>query len=208
MRHFIQTLFFLLTPLLSFAQPVAEPFLLPIEDAFSVSGRGVVATGVVTRGTLKRGDTVELVGFSAQIRKATVVQIQILGAAPETVGKGQNVGLVLRGVTLEEVKRGMVIAQPGSIKSYQAFKAQVEIFPKEKGGKVVDSFFRPMIYLRTTDASGEFVWTDNVKSLKPGQKAVIALKLTSPVALEKGQTFAIRDFGKTIGTGTIVDFVP
>ena len=186
---------------------VDKPFLMPVEDVFSITGRGTVVTGRVERGTLKVNEEVEIVGLRDEILKRVVTGIEMFRKTLDEAIAGDNVGLLLRGTSKDEVERGMVIAAPGSIKPFRKFKAQVYILKKEEGGRHTPftSGYRPQFYFRTTDVTGLVTLPPDVQMVAPGDNVAITVELIKPVALEKGLRFAIREGGRTVGAGTITE---
>ncbi|MGQ9678636.1 MAG: elongation factor Tu [bacterium] len=187
---------------------VDKPFLMPIEDIFSITGRGTVVTGRVERGVLKPGSEVEIVGFGKH-DKVVVTSIEMFRKLLDDARAGDNVGLLLRGVGKEEVERGMVIAQPGSIKPYRKFKAEVYVLTKEEGGRHTPFFpgYRPQFYIRTTDVTGSVQLPSGVEMVMPGDHVTMDIELITPVALEQNSKFAIREGGRTVGAGTVVEII-
>ncbi len=188
-------------------EPVREtdkPFLMPIEDIFSIEGRGTVVTGKVSRGTVKVNDEIEIVGLRPT-SKTVVTGIEMFQKVLDEGQAGDNVGILLRGLKKEDVERGQVIAKPGSITPHTDFEAEVYILTKEEGGRHTPFFkgYKPQFYLRTTDVTGEVELPAGVEMVMPGDKITFVVKLISPVALEEKQKFAIREGGKTVGAGII-----
>jgi len=188
-------------------EPVREvdkPFLMPIEDVFSISGRGTVVTGRVERGVIKVGDEVEVVGFRDTI-KTVATSIEMFRKVLDEGLPGDNIGILLRGVKKDEVERGQVVAAPGSIKPHTKFKAETYILTKEEGGRHTPFFsgYRPQFYFRTTDVTGVVTLPEGVEMVMPGDNVTLEVSLITPVALEEGLRFAIREGGKTIGAGVI-----
>ncbi len=189
-------------------EPVREvdkPFLMPIEDVFSISGRGTVVTGRVERGRLKVGDEVEVVGFRDDVIKTVATSIEMFRKVLDEALPGDNIGILLRGVSKEDVERGQVVAAPGSIKPHTRFKAETYILTKEEGGRHTPFFsgYRPQFYFRTTDVTGVIGLPDGVEMVMPGDNVTLEVSLITPVALEEGLRFAIREGGKTVGAGVI-----
>ncbi len=184
---------------------VDKPFLLPVEDVFSIEGRGTVATGRVERGLLKVGEEVELVGLRDDIRKTTVTGIEMFNKSLDTAQAGDNVGLLLRGLKREDVERGEVIAKSGSVTPHTEFESEVYILTKEEGGRHSQfvSGYRPQFYIRTTDVTGEIQLPEGVDVALPGDNIKMTVRLITPVALEEGVRFAIREGGRTVGAGVI-----
>jgi len=192
--------------------PVREldkPFLMAVEDVFTITGRGTVATGRVERGVLKPGEEVEIVGFREEPLRTVVTSIEMFRKVLDEAVAGDNVGLLLRGVDRDDVERGMVIAKPGSIKPHRHFKAEVYVLRKEEGGRHTPfvTGYRPQFYFRTTDVTGEIVLPSGVEMVMPGDNVNMEVKLISPVAIEKGLRFAIREGGRTVGAGVVTDIL-
>jgi len=193
-------------------EPVREidkPFLLAIEDVFSITGRGTVVTGRVERGKLKVGDEVELVGLNPEIKKTVVTGIEMFRKVLDEALAGDNVGLLLRGIEKDEVERGMVVALPGSITPHTKFKAQVYVLKKEEGGRHTPFFsgYRPQFYFRTTDVTGTIKLPQGVEMVMPGDNIELEVELIKPVALEQNLRFAIREGGKTVGAGVVTQII-
>jgi len=190
-------------------QPVREidkPFLMPIEDIFTITGRGTVVTGRVERGKLKVGDEMEIVGFR-DTRKTIVTGVEMFRKLLDEGMAGDNVGLLLRGIDKDDVERGQVIAKPGSITPHKKFKAEVYVLKKEEGGRHTPFFngYRPQFYFRTTDVTGSVMLPAGVEMVMPGDNVNMAVELITPVAIEKGLRFAIREGGHTVGAGAVTD---
>ena len=190
------------------ARQVDKPFLMPIEDIFSISGRGTVATGRVDRGIVKVGETVEIVGIR-ETRSTVVTGVEMFKKLLDEGRAGDNVGLLLRGVDRKEIERGQVIAKPGSITPHTKFKAEAYILTKEEGGRHTPFFsgYRPQFYFRTTDVTGVAHLPEGVEMVMPGDNIAMEIELITPIAMEKGLRFAIREGGRTVGAGTISDIV-
>ncbi|RLD12852.1 MAG: elongation factor Tu [Caldiserica bacterium] len=188
---------------------IEKPFLMAVEDVFSITGRGTVATGRIERGKVKVGDNVEIIGLSHDIKKTVVTGVEMFRKELDEGVAGDNVGLLLRGIEKDEVERGMVVAAPGSITPHTHFKAQVYVLKKEEGGRHTPFFngYRPQFYIRTTDVTGEIKLPDGVEMVMPGDNIEMEIKLIYPVALEKGQRFAIREGGRTVGAGAITEII-
>jgi len=188
---------------------IDQPFLLAVEDVFTITGRGTVATGRIERGKVKVGDAVELIGLSHEVKKTVVTGIEMFRKVLDEGEAGDNVGLLLRGVEKDEVERGMVIAAPGSITPHTHFKAQVYVLKKEEGGRHTPFFpgYRPQFYLRTTDVTGQITLPAGVEMVMPGDNIEMEVNLIYPVALEKGQRFAIREGGRTVGAGAVTTII-
>ncbi len=188
---------------------IDKPFLMAVEDVFSISGRGTVATGRIERGKVKLGDEVEVVGFDNKIGKTVVTGIEMFRKILDEGQAGDNVGLLLRGVEKKDLKRGMVLAAPGSITPHTKFKAQVYVLSKEEGGRHKPFFtgYRPQFYFRTTDVTGTIKLPEGVEMVMPGDNVTFEVELMAPVALEKELRFAIREGGKTIGKGVVTEII-
>ena len=189
-------------------RPIDQPFLMPIEDVFSISGRGTVVTGRVERGRLRPGDEVEIVGLGPT-RKTVATSIEMFRKILDEAIAGDNIGVLLRGIGKDEVERGMVLAQPGSIKPYRKFRAEVYVLTKEEGGRHTPFFngYRPQFYFRTTDVTGTITLPEGVEMVMPGDNVNIYVELIYPVALEPGLRFAIREGGKTVGAGVVTEVI-
>jgi len=187
---------------------IDKPFLMPIEDVFSISGRGTVVTGRVERGKVKVGDEVEIVGFKETI-KTVATGVEMFRKLLDEGMAGDNVGVLLRGVKKEEVERGQVLAKPGSITPHTKFKAEVYVLTKEEGGRHTPFFngYRPQFYLRTTDVTGSLNLPAGVEMVMPGDNITIEVELITPVALEKELRFAVREGGRTVGAGVITEII-
>jgi elongation factor Tu len=183
---------------------VDKPFLMPIEDVFGIKGRGTVVTGRIERGRVKVGDEVEIVGLRPT-RKTTVTGVEMFKKVLDEGIAGDNVGCLLRGVERDEVERGQVLAQPGSITPHTTFEAQVYVLTKEEGGRHTPFFsgYRPQFYMRTTDVTGEIRLPEGVEMVMPGDNVNLTVELIQPVACEEGQRFAIREGGRTVGAGVV-----
>jgi elongation factor Tu len=187
---------------------VDKPFLMPIEDVFSISGRGTVVTGRVERGRVKVSEEVEIVGI-AETRKRVVTGVEMFKKLLDEGFAGDNIGVLLRGTDKDEVERGMVLAAPGSITPHTKFKAEVYVLTKEEGGRHTPFFngYRPQFYFRTTDVTGVVTLGEGVEMVMPGDNTNLAIDLITPIAMEKGLRFAIREGGRTVGAGTITDII-
>ena len=185
---------------------VDKPFLMPIEDVFSISGRGTVVTGRVERGKVKVGEEIEIVGFKPTEKKI-VTGVEMFRKLLDEGVAGDNIGVLLRGVEKDDVERGQVLAKPGSITPHTKFKAEVYILSKEEGGRHTPFFngYRPQFYIRTTDVTGSLHLPEGVEMVMPGDNTTISAELMVPVAIEKGSRFAIREGGRTVGAGTITE---
>src|SRR6476660_6045582 len=187
---------------------IDKPFLMPIEDVFSISGRGTVVTGRIERGVVKVGDEIEIVGFKPNEKKV-VTGVEMFRKLLDSGQAGDNVGVLLRGVEKDDVERGQVLAKPGSIKPHTKFKGTVYILSKEEGGRHTPFFngYRPQFYIRTTDVTGTLNLNEGVEMIMPGDNTSVSVELIAPVALEKGARFAIREGGRTVGAGSVTDIV-
>ena len=187
---------------------VDKPFLMPIEDVFSISGRGTVVTGRIERGRVKVGEEIEIIGFRPTEKKV-VTGAEMFRKILDAGEAGDNVGVLLRGVEKEDVERGQVLAKPGSIKPHTKFRGEVYILSKEEGGRHTPFFngYRPQFYIRTTDVTGTLNLPEGVEMVMPGDNTTITGELMAPVALEKGARFAIREGGRTVGAGTVTEII-
>ena len=182
-----------------------KPFMMSVEDVFSIKGRGTVVTGRVDRGVIKPGEEVEIVGLRDETRKTVVTSMEMFHKTLDDAEAGDNAGLLLRGIERDEVERGMVLAKPGSIKPHREFEAEVYVLRKDEGGrhKAFISGYRPQFYIRTMDVTGEITLPEGVEMVMPGDNIKMKVKLITPVALEQGSHFAIREGGLTVGAGVI-----
>jgi len=187
---------------------IDKPFLMPIEDIFSIQGRGTVVTGRIERGVIKVGDEVEIVGFT-ETRKTVVTGVEMFKKVLDQGEAGDNVGLLLRGIDKDEVERGMVVAKPGSITPHHKFRGEVYVLSKEEGGRHTPFFsgYRPQFYFRTTDVTGVIRLPEGVEMVMPGDNVNLEVELISQVAMEKGLRFAIREGGRTVGAGTVTEIL-
>lgn len=188
---------------------IDKPFLMPVEDVFTITGRGTVATGRIETGVITVGEEVEIVGMRDQSMKSTVTGVEMFRKILERGEAGDNVGLLLRGIEKKDIWRGMVIAKPGSITPHTEFKAEVYVLKKEEGGRHTPfhNKYRPQFYLRTTDVTGEILLEEGREMVMPGDNVTITVKLIVPVALNKGLRFAIREGGRTVGAGQITEII-
>ena len=188
---------------------IDKDFLMPIEDVFSITGRGTVATGRVERGVINSGDGIDILGMGAENLKSTVTGVEMFRKILDRGEAGDNVGLLLRGIDKDEIRRGMVICKPGSVTPHSHFKAEVYVLSKEEGGRHTPFFnkYRPQFYLRTTDVTGEIKLPDGVEMVMPGDNVTIEVKLINTVAMEKGLRFAIREGGRTVGAGQVTEIL-
>lgn len=182
-----------------------KPLLLPIEDVFSITGRGTVASGRIDRGMVKVGDEVEIVGIKPETQKAVVTGVEMFRKTMDFGEAGDNVGVLLRGITRDEIERGQVLAKPGSITPHTKFQAEVYVLTKEEGGRHTPFFnnYRPQFYFRTTDVTGNIVLPEGTEMVMPGDNVTIDVELIHPIAVENGTTFSIREGGRTVGSGIV-----
>ena len=190
-------------------RPVDQPFLMPIEDVMTISGRGTVVTGRVERGTLKLSDEVEIVGLSKDKKKTVVTGIEMFRKTLDQAEAGDNIGVLLRGIQREEVERGQVLSKPGTIHPHTKFKAQVYVLTKEEGGRHTPFFngYRPQFYFRTTDVTGLIDLPAGTEMVMPGDNVDMTIELITPIAIEQGLRFAIREGGKTVGSGVVSEVI-
>lgn len=188
---------------------IEKPFLLSVEDVFTISGRGTVATGRVERGKIKLGDEVEIVGLTEKNKKTTVTGIEMFRKLLDDAVAGDNVGLLLRGIERNQIYRGQVIVKPGSVKSHKHFKTQVYVLTKDEGGRHTPFFanYRPQFYFRTTDVTGSIKLPKGTEMVMPGDNVELEVTLIQPIAVEKGTKFSIREGGRTIGAGTVTEII-
>jgi elongation factor Tu len=188
-------------------RPIDKPFLMPVEDVFSITGRGTVGTGRVDRGIVRVGEEVEIVGIVEETRKVVVTGVEMFRKLLDEGRAGDNIGLLLRGVGKKDLQRGQVLAKPGSIKPHTHFKAQVYVLSKEEGGRHTPFFngYRPQFYFRTTDVTGSITLPEGIEMIMPGDNVVMDVKLIQPIAIEKELRFAIREGGKTVGAGAVIE---
>jgi elongation factor Tu len=184
---------------------IDKPFLMPVEDVFSISGRGTVGTGRIERGIVKNGEEVEIIGLQEKSMKSTVTGVEMFRKLLDEGRAGDNVGLLLRGVEKDQLERGMVVAKPGSVTPHKKFKASVYILSKEEGGRHTPFFngYRPQFYFRTTDVTGVVTLPQGTEMVMPGDNVSFEAELIMPVAMEKELRFAIREGGKTVGAGVV-----
>ena len=187
---------------------VDKPFLMPIEDVFSISGRGTVVTGRIERGQVKVGEEIEIIGFKPSEKKV-VTGVEMFRKLLDSGQAGDNVGVLLRGVEKDDIERGQVLAKPGSIKPHTKFKAEVYVLSKDEGGRHTPFFngYRPQFYLRTTDVTGTLNLNEGVEMIMPGDNTSVTVELIAPVALEQGARFAIREGGRTVGAGSVTEVI-
>ena len=184
-----------------------KPFLLPVEDVFSITGRGTVASGRIDRGEVKVGDEVEIIGIKPEIQKAVVTGLEMFRKTLDYGEAGDNVGVLLRGITRDEIERGQVLAKPGSITPHTKFSAEVYVLTKEEGGRHTPFFnnYRPQFYFRTTDVTGNIALPEGTEMVMPGDNVTIDVELIHQIAVEKGTTFSIREGGRTVGSGIVTE---
>ena len=189
------------------ARKTDEPFLLPVEDVFSISGRGTVATGRVERGTVKVSDTVEIIGLTEERKTTVITGVEMFHKQMDQAEAGDNVGLLLRGIAKNEIERGQVLCKPGSIHPHTKFVGQVYVLTEKEGGRQKPFFsgYRPQFYFRTTDVTGTITLPDDVEMCRPGDNVDMNVELITPIAIEKGLRFAIREGGRTVGSGVVIE---
>ena len=188
-------------------RPTDKPFMMPVEDVFTITGRGTVASGRIDRGTVKVGDEVEIVGLTEDVLKSTVTGLEMFHKTLDLGEAGDNVGVLLRGISHDQIQRGQVFAEPGSIQTHKNFKGEVYVMTKEEGGRHTPFFsnYRPQFYFHTTDVTGTIELPDGVEMVMPGDNVTFTVELQKPVALEKGLKFTIREGGHTVGAGVVSD---
>lgn len=186
-----------------------KPFLMPVEDVFSITGRGTVATGRVERGSLKVGEEVEIIGLTEEKRKVVVTGIEMFRKLLDAAETGDNIGALLRGVQRTDIERGQVLAKPGSIKPHTKFTSEVYVLKKEEGGRHTPFFngYRPQFYFRTTDVTGDLQLPEGVEMCMPGDNIQMTITLITPIAIEEGLRFAIREGGRTVGSGVVAAII-
>ena len=186
-----------------------QPFLMPVEDVFSITGRGTVATGRVERGMLKVGDEIEIVGLTDEKRKVVCTGVEMFKKTLDQAETGDNIGALLRGVQRDEIERGQVLAAPGTIHPHTKFKGQVYVLKKEEGGRHTPFFngYRPQFYFRTTDVTGDLQLPAGTEMCMPGDNVVMEIQLITPIAIEEGLRFAIREGGRTVGSGVVTEII-
>ena len=186
-------------------RPLDKPFMMPIEDVFSISGRGTVVTGRVETGIVKVGEEVEIVGIHPEVRKTTVTGVEMFRKLLDQGQAGDNVGALIRGVARDEVERGQVLCKPGSIKPHTDFKSEVYVLSKDEGGRHTPFFanYRPQFYFRTTDVTGTVELPEGTEMVMPGDNVALGIKLIAPIAMDVGQRFTIREGGRTVGAGVV-----
>ena len=189
------------------ARKADEPFLMPVEDVFSITGRGTVATGRVERGIVKMGDVVEIVGLSEEKKSTTITGVEMFRKLLDSAEAGDNVGLLLRGIDKKAIERGQVLCKPGSIQPHTKFVGQVYVLTEKEGGRQKPFFagYRPQFYFRTTDVTGTIGLPEGVEMCRPGDNVDMSVELITPIAIEKGLRFAIREGGRTVGSGVVIE---
>ena len=189
------------------ARKADEPFLMPVEDVFSITGRGTVATGRVERGIVKMGDVVEIVGLSDEKKSTTITGVEMFRKLLDSAEAGDNVGLLLRGIDKKAIERGQVLCKPGSIQPHTKFVGQVYVLTEKEGGRQKPFFagYRPQFYFRTTDVTGTIGLPEGVEMCRPGDNVDMSVELITPIAIEKGLRFAIREGGRTVGSGVVIE---
>ncbi len=188
---------------------IDKDFLMPVEDVFSITGRGTVATGRIERGITNTGDSVDIIGMGAENLKSTVTGVEMFRKILDRGEAGDNVGILLRGIEKTDIKRGMIICKPGSVNPHAKFKAEVYVLSKEEGGRHTPFFnkYRPQFYFRTTDVTGTIMLPEGVEMVMPGDNVTIEVELHSAIAMEKGLRFAIREGGRTVGSGQVTEIL-
>jgi len=189
-------------------RPTDQPFLMPVEDVFTITGRGTVATGRVERGTVKLQDEVEIVGIK-ETKKTVVTGVEMFRKLLDQAEAGDNIGVLLRGINRDEIERGQVLAKPGTIHPHKKFKGEVYVLTKEEGGRHTPFFnkYRPQFYFRTTDVTGEVSLPEGTEMVMPGDNVTMTIELITPIAIEKGLKFAIREGGRTVGSGIVTEVI-
>ena len=188
---------------------IDKPFLMPVEDVFSITGRGTVATGRIETGIIKVGDPVDIIGMGAEKLKSVVTGVEMFRKLLDEGEAGDNAGLLLRGIDKDEIRRGMVIAKPGSVKPHSHFKGEVYVLSKEEGGRHTPfrNKYRPQFYFRTTDVTGEILLPEGMEMVMPGDHVTIEVNLINEIAMDKGLRFAIREGGRTVGSGQVIEII-
>ena len=190
-------------------RPIDQPFLMPVEDVFTITGRGTVATGRVERGEVKIGDEVEIIGLTTERKKTTITGVEMFRKILDQAEAGDNIGALLRGIDRKEIERGQVLAQPGTINPHTKFTAQVYVLTKDEGGRHTPFFngYRPQFYFRTTDVTGVIELEKGTEMVMPGDNVNMTIELITPIAIEKGLRFAIREGGRTVGSGVVSEII-
>ncbi len=186
-----------------------KPFMMPVEDVFTITGRGTVASGRIDRGEIKIGDEVEIVGLKPEVLKSTVTGLEMFRKTLDLGEAGDNVGILLRGINRDQIERGQVLAKPGSIQTHNKFKGEVYIMSKEEGGRHTPFFsnYRPQFYFHTTDVTGVIELPDGVEMVMPGDQVTFEVDLIAPVAIENGTRFTVREGGRTVGAGVVTEIL-
>jgi elongation factor Tu len=190
-------------------RPVDLPFLMPVEDVFSIKGRGTVGTGRVDRGIVKVGDEIEIVGLMPEVRKTIVTGVEMFNKTMDQGQAGDNIGVLLRGIEKDDLERGQVLAKPKSITPHTKFEGEVYVLGKDEGGRHTPFFtgYRPQFYFRTTDVTGTVTLPEKVEMVMPGDNVNVTVELQTPIAMEEKLRFAIREGGKTVGAGTVTKII-
>ena len=190
-------------------RPVDQPFLMPVEDVFTITGRGTVATGRVERGIVKVSDEVEIVGLSQERKKTVITGVEMFRKLLDQAEAGDNIGALLRGIDRKEIERGQVLSKPGTINPHTKFTSEVYVLTKEEGGRHTPFFngYRPQFYFRTTDVTGVIELAAGTEMVMPGDNVSMTIELITPIAIEKGLRFAIREGGRTVGSGVVADIL-
>ena len=190
-------------------RPIDQPFLMPVEDVFTITGRGTVATGRVERGTVKVSDEVEIIGLSTERKKTVITGVEMFRKLLDQAEAGDNIGALLRGIDRKEIERGQVLAKPGTINPHTKFTSEVYVLTKEEGGRHTPFFngYRPQFYFRTTDVTGVIELSAGTEMVMPGDNVSMTIELITPIAIEKGLRFAIREGGRTVGSGVVAEIL-
>ena len=190
-------------------RPIDQPFLMPVEDVFTITGRGTVATGRVERGEVKIGDEVEIIGLSTERKKTVVTGVEMFRKLLDQAEAGDNIGTLLRGIDRKDIERGQVLCKPGTIHPHTKFTSEVYVLTKEEGGRHTPFFngYRPQFYFRTTDVTGVIELPAGTEMVMPGDNVSMTIELITPIAIEKGLRFAIREGGRTVGSGVVSDII-
>ena len=190
-------------------RPIDQPFLMPVEDVFTITGRGTVATGRVERGEVKVSDEVEIIGLSQERKKTVVTGVEMFRKLLDQAEAGDNIGTLLRGIDRKDIERGQVLCKPGTIHPHTKFTSEVYVLTKEEGGRHTPFFngYRPQFYFRTTDVTGVIELPAGTEMVMPGDNVSMTIELITPIAIEKGLRFAIREGGRTVGSGVVADII-
>ena len=190
-------------------RPIDQPFLMPVEDVFTITGRGTVATGRVERGQVKLQDEVEIIGLTTERKKTVVTGVEMFRKLLDQAEAGDNIGVLLRGIDRKEIERGQVLCKPGTIHPHTKFTSEVYVLTKEEGGRHTPFFngYRPQFYFRTTDVTGVIELPAGTEMVMPGDNVSMTIELITPIAIEKGLRFAIREGGRTVGSGVVADII-